>query len=67
MKNWMTIGNMHINLDRITGFKWDNENLFLQDESGHIFEIPDETGEWYRALCTIVQVTPSELHYQEVL
>ena len=58
MSKWTTIDNSHYNLDRITSFNWQNGCLYLRDTEEQPFSIVDKTGEWYRALCAVVGVTP---------
>ena len=49
--NWITIQNVHLNLDNIMSFTWQMGTLYVFDISDEPFTFHDVNKEYYRKLC----------------
>lgn len=51
--NWITIQDVHFNLDNIVGFTWKMRTLHVFDISDEFFTFHDVNKEYYRKLCNV--------------
>lgn len=59
--NWITIQNVHFNLDRVSAFLWRNGTLYISFSdrvATEVFVDPDRR--WYEHLCSRVSLLPVE-------
>ena len=58
--NWITIGNVHINLDLVQGFFWENGVLGVGELELGLDRFDDPDKVWYHKLCSRVGLPPVE-------